>query len=442
VSFELVIIEGPQIGRRFPVGNVPMTFGRSPAAQLSFPQDNFISGNHLTVQSDGRSVLLTDLRSTNGTFLNGQRIGQAIANIGDTIKIGSMTLQVVFTQDPAPVPQQYFPPVPVVAQATTVMPTFARQPPPPLPRMDVPLPPAMDIPAPPAPYPPFDPQAAPPAPYPPFDPQAAPPPPYPPFDPQAAPPPQYPGSTPSFAGSAPPFPEAPAASPPFPPFPGASGTPAPAPPDTLGSFQVGSSAFADIEPSPLLPPFPEPPAPAPPPPEPLPLIALRTIREIPGPIFGLLNPLADPAVGELLRDANADLAGYCLASSGDPFAPTPAWAPYLLPLAGDGEVLRQIVEKGWGAGWAAFLTSPVSYEELRTHFKKFVAVQLQSGAEPYFRFWEPPVLRNFFEAANPGELTMFCGPVREWILEADPSTSLWRAHNTPAGLSKSVVPLS
>lgn len=407
MSFELVIIEGAQMGRRFPVSNVPMTFGRSPSAQLSFPLDNFISGNHLTVQSDGRGVMLTDLRSTNGTFLNGQRIAQAIANVGDTIKIGSMTLQVVFTQDASPVPQPYAPSAPVAAQATTVIPTFPQQPPPPLPRMDMPLPPGMTIPAPP-------PGAAAPsagyAPYPSFDPNPT--------------LPQFPNAAPpSFPGSAP-FPEPPAAppftapaapSPSFPPFPGSASAPAP--------------------------PFPEPPAPAPPQAPPLSQVVRRTIGEISGPIFVLLNPLADPAVGELLRDANADLAGYCLADSADPFAPVPAWSPYLLPLTSDGDVLRQIVDKGWGAGWAAFLTSQAPYEELRAHFRKFVMVQMQGGAEPYFRFWEPAVLRNFFGAANPAELTMFCGPVNEWVLEADPSTSLFRAQNTPTGLTKTVQPL-
>ncbi len=68
-----------------------------------------MSGMHLSVQYALSCVIVLDLRSSNGTFLNGQRITQAMAVPGDVIKIGTLTMQVVIGKAPAPAP----PPEPV-----------------------------------------------------------------------------------------------------------------------------------------------------------------------------------------------------------------------------------------------------------------------------------------------------------------------------------------
>ena len=100
MKLELRILEGPQAGRRIPLGENATTFGRSPAAEISFPQDNFMSGRHLQVQTAPGGLLLTDKGSTNGTFLNGTRITQAVAGVGSVIKIGALSMQVVEADPP------------------------------------------------------------------------------------------------------------------------------------------------------------------------------------------------------------------------------------------------------------------------------------------------------------------------------------------------------
>ena len=98
MALELIFLDGPQAGRRFSLGSAPVTFGRAPTAGLSFPQDTFISGMHLSAQAIPQGIMLTDLKSTNGTFLNGERISQAIAVKGDVIRIGSLTMQLADAQ--------------------------------------------------------------------------------------------------------------------------------------------------------------------------------------------------------------------------------------------------------------------------------------------------------------------------------------------------------
>ena len=93
IHLELIILEGTQTGRHISLERAPVTFGRSSAAGLPFPLDSYMSGMHLTVQHALSCVILIDLNSSNGTFLNGERIKRAIAIPGDTVKIGNLTMK-------------------------------------------------------------------------------------------------------------------------------------------------------------------------------------------------------------------------------------------------------------------------------------------------------------------------------------------------------------
>jgi pSer/pThr/pTyr-binding forkhead associated (FHA) protein len=104
MNLELIILEGPQAGRRLSLGSEPVTFGRSVEAAFSFPQDNFMSGMHLTAQMTPDGLMLVDQRSTNGSFLNDQRITEALAAPNDIIRVGSLTMQVVETQSSPTMP--------------------------------------------------------------------------------------------------------------------------------------------------------------------------------------------------------------------------------------------------------------------------------------------------------------------------------------------------
>src|SRR5215472_14055938 len=58
--------------------------------------DAKVSRRHarLYVTPDGR-VWIEDLGSTNGTFLNGQRVSRAAVSLGDEVRLGATTLELV-----------------------------------------------------------------------------------------------------------------------------------------------------------------------------------------------------------------------------------------------------------------------------------------------------------------------------------------------------------
>ncbi len=91
-GFALVAMDGPLLGQRFAVGGA-MDVGREcPGIPMSF--DTGASRRHATLIPAFNGIGVTDLGSTNGTFLNGQRVSQATAAPGDMLKLGSTTFRV------------------------------------------------------------------------------------------------------------------------------------------------------------------------------------------------------------------------------------------------------------------------------------------------------------------------------------------------------------
>jgi pSer/pThr/pTyr-binding forkhead associated (FHA) protein len=89
----LVVIAGPHTGAQFPIATGAV-LGRDPNIAMSLAQDTKASRNHATVIAYGTGFTLEDLNSTNGTFVNGQRITRVALAPGDVIVIGTTQLRV------------------------------------------------------------------------------------------------------------------------------------------------------------------------------------------------------------------------------------------------------------------------------------------------------------------------------------------------------------
>lgn len=91
----LEIAAGPMAGKKVAVATgQTVTFGRAAGrAQFALPHDTFMSGVHFAVECAPGGCRVQDRKSSNGTFLNGARIQDAMLANGDEIKSG----QTVFT---------------------------------------------------------------------------------------------------------------------------------------------------------------------------------------------------------------------------------------------------------------------------------------------------------------------------------------------------------
>lgn len=87
-GFRLVVTQGPQPGQTFPLDKEIMNVGRDPGNEIviNHPQ---ISRQHARLMRQGGLMVLEDLDSRNGTFVNGIRLAtpHTLAN-GDVVGMG------------------------------------------------------------------------------------------------------------------------------------------------------------------------------------------------------------------------------------------------------------------------------------------------------------------------------------------------------------------
>jgi len=81
-----------QSGLTFKVSG-PLILGRSPEADVVL-QDPYASDFHIRLAFQGGEVRLHDLGSTNGTFVNGEKVAAPLSlRRGDRVQIGQTTME-------------------------------------------------------------------------------------------------------------------------------------------------------------------------------------------------------------------------------------------------------------------------------------------------------------------------------------------------------------
>ncbi len=284
LELELLILTGPEAGRRLQLGSVAAVLGRSGQVPLSFPQDRFLSGAHVQFVPEFEGIRVTDLGSTNGTFVNERPIGEVVAFPGDVLRAGGMQLRVV----------------PALVNAPEGKPIVSSQ-------------------------------------------------------------------QPGLTGLA----------------------------DELTGGQAS--------------------------------------------LFLVIDAAADPEVAEQLRAAQGVMVQSLYEGSGaQELAP---WAPYLVSLSAQPQLVSEFLGKGWGKGWMTFCTVDAPFGELRRHLRRFLMVQLEGGPQAYFRFYDPRVLRDFLPTATYPELLQFFGPIQEWLMEGASPGTLLRSRCSAEGLATVAVPV-
>lgn len=68
-----------------------VTLGRAPGNDVSFPSDDAVSRQHAVLQRGSKGWSLQDVGSSNGTYVNGQKIvGEHVLELNDEITLGGM----------------------------------------------------------------------------------------------------------------------------------------------------------------------------------------------------------------------------------------------------------------------------------------------------------------------------------------------------------------
>ena len=93
-SSVFVVIEPKQHrGRTYTLSNA-LSIGRLDDNDIIIDDDTFISSHHARIEVRPEGVWVVDMKSTNGSFVNGQRLtGERSVRKGDRIQVGSTVLE-------------------------------------------------------------------------------------------------------------------------------------------------------------------------------------------------------------------------------------------------------------------------------------------------------------------------------------------------------------
>jgi len=141
---------------------------------------------------------------------------------------------------------------------------------------------------------------------------------------------------------------------------------------------------------------------------------LRVLRDQPEPLFAILDAARDARVLDLLRNSKEHYESLYEGKQGEELA---NFAPYLVELPKDSQLLVALVKEGWGKSWGIYLTCKEPLKEVRKHFRHFLLVELENREEVYFRFYDPRVLKLFLPTCMPEEAFSFFGQVTTYFVE-------------------------
>jgi len=92
-KFVLRGVSGSAFGKNYPVPS-QMVIGRAPECEISIASDE-ISRRHAQVKPVADGLAVEDLGSSNGTFINGQRVEKGVLKPGDELRLDTVRFMLV-----------------------------------------------------------------------------------------------------------------------------------------------------------------------------------------------------------------------------------------------------------------------------------------------------------------------------------------------------------
>lgn len=105
MNVNLIITKTSGHKKTIPLTQPITTLGRGPECDLRIPIDS-CSREHCQFILQGNALHIKDLGSSNGTFVNNQRIEESALSSGDRVTIGPVVITIQIDENPADSPNQ------------------------------------------------------------------------------------------------------------------------------------------------------------------------------------------------------------------------------------------------------------------------------------------------------------------------------------------------
>jgi hypothetical protein len=87
--YYLEVVDGMETGRRYPMPEGAISVGRSSQNTIALhPEEKSVSGHHSIIYKNGDRISIQDLESTNGTYVNNEKITEVELSAGDVVGLG------------------------------------------------------------------------------------------------------------------------------------------------------------------------------------------------------------------------------------------------------------------------------------------------------------------------------------------------------------------
>jgi CheY-like chemotaxis protein len=123
---KLVVISKKLAGLSFELTATPASVGRANGSTFQIIESS-VSGRHCEIRLRGDEIVVRDLKSTNGTFINGQRILEAVLKPGQILGVGQVDCRLEASTI-APAPFQPPASLPSGKKSEPIIPKFPRVP--------------------------------------------------------------------------------------------------------------------------------------------------------------------------------------------------------------------------------------------------------------------------------------------------------------------------
>ncbi len=93
----LAVLQGPNQGGIFPISRPVTVIGRTDSDVCL--DDGEVSRRHAQIEVKGSTIILRDLKSTNGTYMNEQHVVAQELEPNSEFRVGSTTLMLIVTEE-------------------------------------------------------------------------------------------------------------------------------------------------------------------------------------------------------------------------------------------------------------------------------------------------------------------------------------------------------
>ena len=117
-------------------------------------------------------------------------------------------------------------------------------------------------------------------------------------------------------------------------------------------------------------------------------------------------------------------------------------AAYLFTFERGSEFEKRLMAECLGSYSLVILVSLATFEQLFTHFQKFIKIKTEDGEHYYFRFYDPRVLKIFLPTCDKQQIIEFFGPVESFIVEGDTKEQAIRFWHENGELKQETLPVA